>query len=99
MPMFVPTTMQHLFWDVDPQTLTPEHARFIIERVLDWGDIQAVNWVLHTFPRSLIVEVLRTSRRLSSKSAMFWAVMFDVNPQEVQSLKQRRWNTDGFAGS
>lgn len=63
--MTIPETLHHLFWDVDPSHLTTDHARFIIERVLDWGDIQAMNWLLKTFPRDTIVNALRTSRRLA----------------------------------
>lgn len=91
----LPPEVRRLFWDVDADGLAPEHARFIIERVLDWGDVEACRWLLRTFPREEIVQVVRTSRRLARKSAAFWAAYFGLDPQEVASLRLPRWQGDG----
>ncbi len=37
---------QSLFWDVDPKTINPKkHARYIIERILDFSHDDEVRWL------------------------------------------------------
>ena len=45
---------QTLFWDVDPATIDPEkNARYIIERILDFGNGQEVRWLFAKYPKIL----------------------------------------------
>ncbi|HLC69654.1 MAG TPA: hypothetical protein VJH75_01255 [Patescibacteria group bacterium] len=45
---------QTLFWDVDPKTIDEKkHARYIIERVLDFGNDKEVRWVYHNYSKRL----------------------------------------------
>lgn len=63
-----------LFWDVDPDTIDPQkHAVFIIERILELGDIPEVKWVTRYYPARLIKSTLRSSRVISDKSKALWA--------------------------
>jgi len=63
-----------LFWDVDPETIDPEkHARYIIERVLDFGRSEEVSWMFKRYPREKIATVLRLPRsQVDSKSRALW---------------------------
>ena len=66
-----------LFWDVDPKTIDPKkHARYIIERVLDFGHAPEVRWLAHFYPFSLIQETLKHSRVLHKKSKALWSLVF-----------------------
>ena len=68
---------QSLFWDVDPKTIDPEkNARYIIERILDFGRDEELRWMVAYYPRSLIQEVMRTSRTLQPKSRALWNLVF-----------------------
>jgi hypothetical protein len=60
---------------------------YTIARVLEHGDDKAVAWLRDTFSEAQIVEVLRTERRLSRKSANFWALVYHVPPEEVPALQ------------
>ena len=52
-----------LFWDVDPKTVDPKkHARYIIERILEFGRDNEVRWLWHTYSKALIRDVVNTSR-------------------------------------
>lgn len=63
-----------LFWDVDPKTIDPQkHAIYIIERILELGDIPEVKWISHYYPVSLIRNTLNTSRVISHKSKSLWS--------------------------
>jgi hypothetical protein len=74
----VPSRLFKFFWDVDPKTLSVHrHSRFIIERVLDLGDLDAFWWAQKQYPTALLIEVSLTSRRLSQRSKQFWKYWFE----------------------
>ena len=67
---------QSLFWDVDPKTINPKrHAKYIIERILDFGDDREVRWMWHTYQKSLIRDVVKHSRVLHDKSKSLWTLL------------------------
>ena len=66
-----------LFWDADPRAIDPQlHARYIIERILDFGDLDEVRWVVQTYPHRLIKETVARSRVLHEKSKSLWRLVF-----------------------
>lgn len=67
---------QSLFWDVDPKTIdSKKHARYIIERVLDFGNDQEVRWMWNNYPHSLIRNVVNTSRVLHNQTRALWLLL------------------------
>lgn len=67
---------QSLFWDVDPKTIDPKrHARYIIERILDFGNDREVRWMWNTYPRRVLRDVVTHSRVLHDKSRALWSLM------------------------
>lgn len=68
---------QTLFWDVDPQNIdVKKNARYIIERVLEFGDPSEVGWVLRYYPKSTIKKVMQLPRvQLSPKSKALWSLI------------------------
>lgn len=94
MKMRIPDSLRRHFWDVDPNALDARrHSRFIIERILDRGDVAAVQWLLHAFDREEVLTTLKTSRRLTRKSAAFWAAQWEGDPATVRALSdtQQDW--------
>jgi len=62
-----------LFWDVDPQTIDLEkNARYIIERVLDFGSDEEVRWMWGLYPRERIRDVIEHSRVLQPHTRALW---------------------------
>jgi hypothetical protein len=55
--------------------------------VLELGEEGDVAWLLRTFTTEQVRHVLRTDRRLSRRSATFWALVFDVPPADVAALQ------------
>ncbi len=81
----LPECLRFLFWDTDFDRLrVPGHERYIIERVLEYGDVPEVRWMKRRFSRQQITQVLCQSRRLSRKSADFWSFILNVPTEEVQ---------------
>jgi hypothetical protein len=64
---------QTLFWDTDPRMINPDkHARYIIERILDFGNDQEVAWMWRSYPKSLIRDVVLHSRVLQKQTRALW---------------------------
>ena len=83
----VPAHAKALFWDTNPDAFDPEDfPRYTIARVLEHGTEKDVAWLLRVFHRDAIADVLRSESRLSPRSANFWALYFDVPPNEVAAL-------------
>ncbi len=62
-----------LFWDVDPSTIDEEkHARYIIERILDFGTDKEARWMYQRYPHTIIRDVLNHSRVLIPKTRALW---------------------------
>ena len=87
----IPSHLHALFWDTKVADFMPQdYPDYTIFRVLEYGDKDALAWLRETFPESEITRVLRTERRLSRKSATFWALIFGVPSHEVTALNSGR---------
>lgn len=61
-----------LFWDVDCEKLSIEKDWFfIIERILEFGDIDDFFWMKKAFPEEKIKETIKKSRILSKKTISY----------------------------
>lgn len=81
--------LSSLFWDTNVDNFDPTaYPRYTIERILERGEDEDVAWLLRVFTREQIQEVLRTDRRLSPRSANFWALVFNVPAPEVAALQR-----------
>ncbi len=73
----IPEEFYYLFWDTDPMGVDlKKNARYVIERVLELGGLDAIKWVQKLYPTRLIIETLETSRKISTKSRKFWSIWF-----------------------
>lgn len=85
----IPSELQTLFWDTNLDSFSPEaHPDYTIFRVLEYGGEPAVVWLRKTFTESEIRRVLHTERRLSRKSANFWALVYGIPSCEVAALNE-----------
>jgi hypothetical protein len=85
----IPNTLQPLFWDTNLSTFQPAaYPDYTIFRVLEYGDDRAIAWLRETFSSFEIRRVIRTERRLSPKSATFWALVYGIPEAEVAALAQ-----------
>jgi len=63
---------QVLFWDVDPRNIdVKKHAKYIIERILDFGRDKEVRWMYNFYDRALLKSVVAKSRALTPKTKNF----------------------------
>lgn len=68
---------QSLFWDVDPETIDLEkNARYVIERILEFGRKDEISWMFKRYPREKIAEVLHLPRvQVGPKSRSLWELI------------------------
>lgn len=73
----VPPGLTALFWDVDPSRIDlKRNARYVIERVLEMGGLEALDWLQRIYPTRLLIEMCEVSRKISEKSRLFWRIWF-----------------------
>jgi hypothetical protein len=83
----IPQSLHPLFWDINFDTFNPlAFPSYTIGRILEFGDREAVGWLRENFSEAQIIEVLRRERRLSRKSANFWALVYHVPAEDVAAL-------------
>ena len=87
----IPQHLHPLFWDVNLANFNPAaYPDYTIARVLEIGDEKAVKWMKENFSEADIKRVIATERRLSRKSANFWALVYRIAPEEVAALRPAR---------
>lgn len=61
---------------------------FILKRILDRADDQALKWLSKHYTKEDIRGLLLTTKDLSAKTANFWATYLNINPKEVPCLQK-----------
>ncbi|PIQ71966.1 hypothetical protein COV87_00445 [Candidatus Roizmanbacteria bacterium CG11_big_fil_rev_8_21_14_0_20_37_16] len=87
--MTIPTSLHHFFWDVDVSKLDPEKKQyFVISRLLDKGDVEAVKWVRNHYDAEDIRETLENYRDFSLQSGSLWALIYQVSIEKVKCFQE-----------
>jgi hypothetical protein len=83
----IPQHLRPLFWDIDTEKFDPAaFPQYTIARVLEFGDEKAVAWLREIFPEAAIKEIIRKERRLTRRSANFWALVYNIPRDQVAAL-------------
>ncbi len=73
----VPERLRPLFWDTNLKNIhIKRNARYIIERVLELGEMDAVKWLQSVYPVQTILDVMNISRAVTERSRNFWKLWF-----------------------
>jgi hypothetical protein len=98
-PVRLPESMRTLFWDVEFASIDPErHVSFIIERALEYGDDDAIRWIVREFPGTAIADTLRSSRSLSRNTGRLWSLVLGIPEGEILCLSTRsRMTPEAFS--
>ena len=84
-----PPFLKKYFWDVDYEKIDFSGRKvMIIKRIMEYGDSEAVSWMLENFSKEDMKEVLAGSRGLTKKSANYWAVFLEVDKEKVICLRR-----------
>lgn len=75
----IPKLYHPLFWDAEPERIDVKRQyRYILERVLELGDLGAFQWIQKLYPTRWIIEICASSRKISPKSKAFWEIWLGV---------------------
>jgi len=86
--MEIPEYIKMVLWDVDTEELDlKKHWFFVIERIMDYGNENDVQWMLGTFSKEQLIEVVKKSRNLNRKTANFWVLWFGIDREEIRCFK------------
>lgn len=87
----IPKELRPFFWEVDADSCDPrEYGDYAIGRILELGTEPAVSWMKAIFTEEEIKNVIREDRKLSPKSATFWALVYGIPSEEVAALATAR---------
>lgn len=66
-----------LFWDTNPKNIdVKKNARYIIERILEFGQENEAGWVFKNYSKSTIKKVINLPRvQLSDRSKALWSLL------------------------
>jgi len=59
---------------------------FVVNRLLEKGNIEAVRFVLKTFPKDEIIETFKKLIDFNKKTAYFWSLFLEVPQNQIKSL-------------
>ena len=72
----LPPSFQKYFWDVAFDELSFEkYPGFIAERLLNYGDLNAIKWLLSCTNKQFIKSLIENNRNLNAKTKNFWQIM------------------------
>ncbi len=88
-PRTLPVSLHRFFWDVDPKTVDPsKSSKYVINRLLDKGDLAAARWVINHYPKETIIETFKTRRDFSGDTASFWAHYLGFPVEEAKCMQE-----------
>jgi len=72
----LPQELKIYFWDMEFDELSVEkHSRIITERILNFGNMNAVRWLFSWADREFIKSIIYKSRNINAKSRNYWKLM------------------------
>lgn len=76
--------LKPIFWDIDINNLDFEnHKKYTIERILQFGRSEHVNWMLKTFSDENIIDAVKSSKNIDRKTANFWSIHYGINRNDI----------------
>lgn len=92
----VPSRLRRFFWDVRLSELSvDQHRDFIVARVLESGDREALRWLLRTYSRDALTAFLsgRGAELLTRRAWTFWCLFVGLNAR--RDTTRRSWRYRG----
>jgi hypothetical protein len=85
----LPKFLEKYFWDVEFKEIDKnKNDRFVIGRILEYGDKKAAHWLFKNYPLNQIKEMVCKTRSLSPRSLFFWALLLNLDKRKIKCLKK-----------
>lgn len=83
----LPDKIRKFFWEYGEIEIDlQKNWFFIIERLLEYGDLEAVKWAFEHFGQNKLIEVVKASRNLSKKTASMWQNYFNLPKEDIRCM-------------
>ena len=91
----LPENIGKFFWEYKGIEIDEkENWFFVIERLLEYGDIESIRWMLTNYDQKQLTEVVKTSRKISKKTASIWQNYYDLPKEEISCMNTLCQKTD-----
>ena len=83
----IPQFLQPFLWSSDLSQLdTEKHKNIIIKNILDFGTVQATDWLKKNYSRNEIKKAIELSIRSdwSKKSINLWSFIYNSQPKKTR---------------
>ena len=85
----LPPVLKKYFWEVEFKKINLANRKvYILQRILEYGDEDAVAWMWNNFKKREIKNTLVNYRGYSLKTANFWALILDIPRKDVLCLRK-----------
>lgn len=85
----IPDYVKKYFWEIDTDKLDIYKDKpYITTRLLEYGDQNAIKWLLLNMSKQRIKQSLLKTREISQKSANFWSEYFNIPKNKILCLKK-----------
>lgn len=86
--MKIPKSLHRYFWDVNIEKLDPKKKPyFVISRLLDKGNVEAIKWVREKYRQEQIKDTFRNIMDFNEKTGRFWSLILKIPEEEVKCLQ------------
>jgi len=90
-PLALPPSIKPYFQEYDFSRLAVDiHAELVIERVLNYGNLEELRWLFTQYGWSPITQWVqeRGEKRLSSRRYRLWCVLLEIPPSLFPSTRK-----------
>lgn len=85
----LPGLFNRYFWDTDVSRLNPQdRPYYVIQRLLEIGNDEAVRWLRKNFSEKQIKEVVCQSREITPKTANFWSLFLGISLKKIKCFQK-----------
>jgi len=81
--------LRPFLWDTDIKNITLKKSRkTIIERVLKYGQVDDISWLLKHYSDDEIIDIIKRSSNLDRRTANYWALRYHIPKSEVKCFQK-----------
>ena len=73
----LPKEFKKYFWEYDFEDIISHPFKtYILARIMHFGDLKALKWLLNKVPKKRIIHVINNSRELDLKTRNYWKLIY-----------------------
>jgi hypothetical protein len=85
----IPRNVKILLWDTNESDISlKKHSQYIIERVLEYGDIDEILWLKGIYDIEQIQKVLCESKRISPETGNFFSLLYNIPRESMRCIQK-----------